>query len=142
MPSNTFHNLALTSDLDATVAFLADVVGVSPIVRARAGAADLVRLLGFPEDSPDSEVAQCGEGRGMIEVIQIPAAVADQVKPRWVFASYATADVEGKAEAARASGLAVHGPFTALPENGIELTAAIASVGGLDFELVRFAAPS
>ena len=141
MPSNTFHALALTTDLDATVAFLADVVGVSPIVRARAGATDLVRLLGFPEGSPDSEVAQCGEGKGMIEVIQIPAAVADQVKPRWVFASYATTDVEGKAESARAAGLAVQGPFTALPENGIELTAAIATVVGLEFELVRFAAP-
>ena len=138
MPKGVYHICAVTPEPDRVRSFLRDVVGIAEERPLGFAATDLVRTLGWPDDSPDTSGALVGsKGAGRVEVIGIPPSVQDRVAPGIPLASFAIPEVEAAVALCRAAGYEVTDPVR-VQGGGLDLTGAVASVGGLTFELIRF----
>jgi hypothetical protein len=129
----------LTDDLDATLRFLADVARVSPITPVSEGAPeDYALVFGWPLEDAATRSAFAGEGAGMLEVVEIPAALRGTVTPGVRLLAIANREVASTADHARTTGYDVRGPLfvTSAGEHGA--TIAEVTAGGVAFELIQF----
>ena len=70
MPRALSHAVVLTDDLDATLRFLTDVGGLTPLSAVTAGAPeDYALVFGWPIEQAATRSAFVGEGAGMLEVV-------------------------------------------------------------------------
>jgi catechol 2,3-dioxygenase-like lactoylglutathione lyase family enzyme len=138
MPRTLSHAVVLTDDLDATLRFLADVAGLSPVQLLKGASEDYSLVFGWPLEQAGSRGAFVGEGAGMLEVVEIPAALRGTVAPGVRFLAVANRDVPIAADAATEAGFEVRGPLsvTSAGEHGATIAEVIA--GGVPFELIQF----
>ena len=137
MPSRLFHVVLFTDEIDETTRFLVDVVGLPNPRWFDNDAEQSTSVFGWPPvDEPGRRVV-LGEAPGMVELVEIPAALRGTVKPGVAFLAFATPDVEGYAEKAAAAGFAA-GPVQTVAGAGEPSTLAPVQVGGLPFEFMRF----
>ena len=139
MASRSHHVAAITPDPDAVIAFLHDVIGLDIITTELAAPPEAAtHILGWPEGNPGVRGAMLGKGPGgIVEVIGIPPEIQDEVPAGFALISFATPDLEARVEACRESGVECSDPMRTKGE-GMDLTGAVAKVGGLSFELLRF----
>lgn len=116
------HALCVTDDQPAVAAALAMVLGVAPEsgdYSWEAGSPALIStLLG-------------ADSAGTIEVAPLPDELRGRLNPGTTGISFAVDNLDERVAACRAAGLAV----TVVPG---DLPFAVVTVGGVDFELVRF----
>jgi hypothetical protein len=74
----------------------------------------------------------------MLELVEIPAALRDDVRPGVALLSIGARDVEGGAARARADGFDVNGPRDIVGVDGTTSTFAQIAAGGVAFELIRY----
>jgi catechol 2,3-dioxygenase-like lactoylglutathione lyase family enzyme len=142
MPRSLFHVVVLTDDLDGVIRFLADVAGMRPVRRFAnepETRAQAEQLLGWPAGAVDVRGAAIGEGVGMVEVIEIPEPLRSSERPRVVFLTLATQDLDAHEEKARAAGFDVGPRFSGSGALSDFATVPV-TVGGLPFELISFGA--
>ncbi len=138
MARRSHHVACVTDDRDAVVRFLTEVVGLEAHGELHAPPESCSAILGWPEDNPGADGTMLGEGPGgLVEVIEIPAALRDRVQPNISLASFATPDLEDRVEAARRSGAEVS---DVIGTEELGLQGSVARVGGIAFELLRFGA--
>ena len=75
-----------------------------------------------------------------LELVEIPTALRDTVRPGVANLSFATRDVEGALAAFADQGLAVRGPFDFDNIGGGTSTFAHVVAGGVPFEVIRYGA--
>jgi hypothetical protein len=123
------HAICVTDDEDGVAAGLRAVLGLPP------GAGTL--SLSWEAGSPALISTILGAGSaGTIEVVRLPEELRGRLTPATTAISFAVDDLEGRVAACRAAGLDVsvvpHHPVTG------DLSYAVVSAAGLEFELVRF----
>jgi len=128
-PSGTLqHAICVTDDEDGVTAALRGVLGLGP------GAGSLTWEAG----SPALIGILLGAGSaGTMEVVRLPAELRGRLTPATTAVSFAVDDLEARVAACRAAGLDV----TVAPHHPVgagEVSFAVVSVAGLEFELVRF----
>ena len=120
--------ICVTDDEDAVVARLQTVLGLPP----GAGA------LSWEPGSPALISTILGTGSaGTIEVVRLPEELRGRLTPGTTSISFAVDDLEARVTACRAAGLDV----TVAPDHPVgagEVSYAVVTVAGLEFELVRF----
>ena len=139
MPRSLSHAVVLTDDLDATLRFLTDVGGVTPLSPVTAGAPeDYALVFGWPIEQAATRSAFVGEGAGMLEVVEIPEPLRGKVAPGVRLLAIANRDVATAADVASAAGFEVRGPLTvaSAEERGAKIVEVVA--GGVPFELIQF----
>jgi catechol 2,3-dioxygenase-like lactoylglutathione lyase family enzyme len=133
MPKRLFHVVLLTDELEETVRFLSEVVGMGePQWHDQPGEANAI-VFGWPAEGTDTKRVVLGEGPGLIEVVGIPEPMRGTVEPGAAFLAFATPDPDGLGEAARAAGFEPGERYEMLGATLVPIT-----VGGLPFEFVRF----
>lgn len=137
MPSGIVKAVVVVDDLDAVLAVLA-VVGAEPVHRFETTGAQSAVGLGWPEEHGATRGAVVGSRQGMLELVEIPPALRDTVRPGVANLSFATRDVEGAVAAFRAQDLAVRGPFDFDNIGGGTSTFAHVVAGGVPFEVIRY----
>jgi len=137
MPSGIVKAVVLVDDLDAVLAVLG-IVGAEPVHRFESTGAQSAVGLGWPEEHGATRGAVVGSRQGMLELVEIPVALRDTVRPGVANLSYATRDVEGAAASLRELGLAVRGPFDFDNIGGGTSTFAHVEAGGVPFEVIRY----
>jgi catechol 2,3-dioxygenase-like lactoylglutathione lyase family enzyme len=139
MPKTLSHVVVLTADLDETLRFLTEVAKVAPVQRIDDGdPRDYSTIFGWPLELAATRGAFVGEGTGMLEVVEIPPALRDEVTPGARLLAVANRDVPATADAASAAGFEVRGPFTATGAGGKTVTLVEVAAGGVPFELIQF----
>jgi catechol 2,3-dioxygenase-like lactoylglutathione lyase family enzyme len=139
MPRALSHVVVLTDDLDATVRFLTDVANVSPVSPITAGAPeDYALVFGWPLELAATRSTFVGEGQGMLEVVEIPAALRSSVTPGARLLAVANRDATAAAAVARAGDFEVRGPLTVTSAGERGATIVEVSAGGVAFELIQF----
>lgn len=140
MPRSMFHTIVLTDDLEGVITFLHEVVGMEPVRRFGdevGSRTQAEQVFGWPADAVTIDGAVIGSGTGMIEVLAIPESLRHVEKPRVAFMTFATPEVERYADRARDAGFEV-GPIVSGDGVVSTFTLSQVSVGGLDFEFIRF----
>jgi hypothetical protein len=137
MPSGIVKAVVLVDDLDAVLAVLG-IVGAEPVQHFESTGAQSAVGLGWPEEHGATRGAVVGSRQGMLELVEIPAALRDTVRPGVANLSYATRDVEGAVVSFRALGLDVRGPFDFANIGGGTSTFAHVAAGGVPFEVIRY----
>ena len=74
----------------------------------------------------------------MLELVEIPPALRDAVRPGVALLSIGARDVEGGTARARTDGFAVDGPRDLVGVDGTTSTLAQIEAGGVCFELIRY----
>jgi catechol 2,3-dioxygenase-like lactoylglutathione lyase family enzyme len=139
MPRSLSHAVVLTDDLDATLRFLTDVGGVTPLSPVTAGAPeDYALVFGWPIEQAATRSAFVGEGAGMLEVVEIPEPLRGTVEPGVRLLAIANRDAASAGDVASAAGFEVRGPLTVTSagERGATIVEVVA--GGVPFELIQF----
>lgn len=134
MPKRLFHVVLLTDELEETVRFLSEVVGMGEPQRHPQLGPRNAEVFGWPAEGTDTERVVLGEGPGLIEVVGIPESLRGTVQPGVAFVAFASPDPDGLGEKAAAAGFP---PGPRLEIDGATLVPV--PVGGLPFEFVRFA---
>jgi catechol 2,3-dioxygenase-like lactoylglutathione lyase family enzyme len=137
MPKGIFHAVVLTDDLEGSIRFLHDVSGINPIRHYIPEPDQLSAAFGWPTNVR-TQAAIVGEGPGMMELIEIPHPLRDEVRPGVSLLAVATGDVDRRVEAARAAGFDPEPVRTASGPDGMSITVAPIRVGGVGYEFVRF----
>jgi catechol 2,3-dioxygenase-like lactoylglutathione lyase family enzyme len=141
MTSRSHHIACVTDEPEAVITFLTEVIGLELTGTLRAPGDATSAILGWPEnDGADGWMLGKGSG-GLVEVIRIPDGLRDEVAPQFALISFATPDLEDRVARCRERGITVNDPIRTKGE-GLDLSGAVAHVGGLAFELLRFEAPS
>jgi len=139
VPRALSHAVVLTDDLDATLRFLGEIAKVSPLNPVTEGAPeDYSLVFGWPVDQAATRSAFVGEGAGMLEVVEIPAALRGTVAPGVRLLAVANRDAASAADAAQAAGFDVRGPLTVESAGERGATIVEVSAGGVAFELIQF----
>lgn len=139
MPRALSHAVVLTDDLDSTLRFLGEVAKVSPLGAVSEGAPeDYALVFGWPVEHAATRSAFVGEGPGMLEVVEIPAALRGTEAPGVRLLAVANRDVSAAADAARAAGFDVRGPLMVTSAGERGATIAEVTAGGVPFELIQF----
>jgi hypothetical protein len=139
MPRALSHAVVLTDDLDVTLKFLSEIAKVAPVSEVSEGApADYSLVFGWPLEEAATRSAFVGEGAGMLEVVEIPAALRGTVAPCVRLLAVANRDVAATVAAAQSAGFDVRGPLrvTSAGERGATIAEVVA--GGVPFELIQF----
>jgi catechol 2,3-dioxygenase-like lactoylglutathione lyase family enzyme len=139
MPRALSHVVVLTDDLDGTVRFLTEVANVAPVSPITEGAPeDYALVFGWALEQAATRSTFVGEGPGMLEVVEIPAALRGTVTPGARLLAVANRDAASAAEAARTAGFDVRGPVTVTSAGEHGATIAEVVAGGVPFELIQF----
>lgn len=139
MPRALSHAVVLTDDLDATLRFLSEIANVAPVSPVSQGApADYSLVFGWPVEQAATRSAFVGEGAGMLEVVEIPAALRGTVAPGVRLLAVANRDVAVTTDAAAAAGFEVRGPLMVTSAGAHGATIAEVVAGGVPFELIQF----
>jgi len=139
MPRALSHAVVLTDDLDATLRFLSEIANVAPVSSVSRGAPeDYSLVFGWPVEQAATRSAFVGEGAGMLEVVEIPAALRGMVAPGVRLLAVANRDVVATSQVACDAGFEVRGPLavTSAGERGATIAEVVA--GGVSFELIQF----
>lgn len=135
MPRRLFQVVLFTDELEETVRFLVEVVGMGEPTWHDQKTAENARFFGWPaEADTDTRRVVLGEGPGVIELVGIPPSMRGHVQPGAAFFAFARPDPEGYASRATEAGFDTGEPMTV---DGATL--APVRVGGLPFEFIRFA---
>ena len=119
MPRALSHAVVLTDDLDATLRFLGEIAKIAPVSDVSEGAPeDYSLVFGWPLEQAATRSAFVGEGAGMLEVVEIPAALRGTVAPGVRLLAVANRDVAATADTASAAGFEVRGPLTVTERGG------------------------
>jgi hypothetical protein len=137
MPSGIVKAVVLVDNLDAVLAVMA-VVGAEPVARFESTGAQSSVGLGWPEDRGATRGAVVGSRQGMLELVEIPEALRDSVRPGVANLSFATRDVEGVVASLCDQGLEVRGPVDFDNIGGGTSTFAHVVAGGVPFEVIRY----
>lgn len=138
MPTGIVKAVVLVDDLDAVLALMTDVVGATPVLPFESTGEQAAIGLGWPVESGATRGAIVGSRQGILELVEIPPALRDSVRPGVATLSYGTRDVEGGAARARDAGYTVDGPHDIVGVDGAVSTLARMEAGGVGFELIRF----
>ena len=138
MPKGIVKAVVLVDDLDAVVRLLGEVAKVEPVVPYESTGEQAAIGLGWPADRGATRGAIVGTPPGMLELVEIPPALRDEVRPGVAILSIGARDVEGGATRARAGGFDVDGPRDLVGVDGTTSTLAQIEVGGVCFELIRY----
>jgi catechol 2,3-dioxygenase-like lactoylglutathione lyase family enzyme len=138
MPRAISHAVLLTDDLDETLRFLTELAKLSPVRDATGAPDDYSVVFGWPLEQSATRSAFVGEGAGMLEVVEIPAALRGEVTPGVRLVAVANRDVVAATKAAAAAGFDVRGPLTVTSAGEHGATLAEVDVGGIPFELIQF----
>ena len=138
MPKSLSHVVVFTDDLDDLVRFLTDVARVTGVAPYRTEPEDTNQLFGWPVEHGAARGAFVGEGPGGIDVLEIPEALRDTVRPGVRLLAVVNRDAAGAGEAASAAGFAVRGPFQTTAATGAPMALVEVIAGGVAFELVQF----
>lgn len=128
----------LVDDLDAVLALMGDVVGATPVVPFESTGEQAALGLGWPAEHGATRGAIVGSRQGILELVEIPPALRESVRPGVAALSYGTRDVEGAAARAIDAGHAVDGPHDIVGVDGSVSTLARLEAGGVVFELICF----
>jgi len=136
MTRRSHHVACLTHDREKVIEFLTEIVGLERQMELHAPPESCTAILGWPDDNPGADGTMLGEGPGgIVEVIQIPEAIADNVEPGIALASFASRNIEEQLAACAERGIETS---DLIETEELGMAGAVAHVGGLDFELVRF----
>lgn len=138
MPKGIVKAVVLVDDLDAVLQLLVDVVDAGPVVRFESTGEIAEIGLGWPPEDGATRGAVVGRPPGMLEIVEIPAALRASVRPGVAMLSFGVADVAARAERAAAVGYAVRGPRDIVGVDGATSTLAQFVAGGVGFEVIRF----
>ena len=138
MPASLSHVVMFTDDLAGVVSFLTDVARIKAVNNYEVEAQIAHELFGWPLEHGGTRGAFVGEGPGSCDVLEIPEALRDTVKPGVRLLAIVSRDAVGSGEAAAAAGFAMRGPFNATAATGLPMTMTEVIAGGLPFELVQF----
>jgi hypothetical protein len=138
MPKGIVKAVVLVDDLDAVLHLLGDIAGVTPIVPYESTGEQAAIGLGWPADRGATRGAIVGTPPGMLELVEIPAALRNDVRPGVALLSIGARDVEGGAARARADGFDANGPRDIVGVDGTTSTFAQIAAGGVAFELIRY----
>jgi catechol 2,3-dioxygenase-like lactoylglutathione lyase family enzyme len=138
MPRALSHVVVLTDDLDTTLRFFAEVANVAPVREVTGAPEEYALVFGWPVDQAASRGAFVGEGPGMLELVEIPAALRGSVSPGVRLLAVANRDVAATARAAADAGFEVRGPLTVESAGEHGATIAEVTAGGISFELIQF----
>jgi catechol 2,3-dioxygenase-like lactoylglutathione lyase family enzyme len=138
MPTALSHVVVLTDDLDAILRFLTEVAKLRPVAHYETVAEDVEALFGWPIEHGVAKGAFVGEGPGAVDVLEIPTALRDSVRPGVRLLAVANRDAEGARDAATAVGFLARGPFTTTTATGGTMATTEIIAGGVAFELVQF----
>jgi hypothetical protein len=138
MPKGIVKAVVLVDDLDAALRLLGDVAGVEPVVPYESTGEQAAIGLGWPADRGATRGAIVGRPPGMLELVEIPAALRGDIRPGVALLSIGARDVEGGAARARDLGFAVDGPRDIVGVDGTTSTLAQIDAGGVSFELIRY----
>lgn len=136
MTRRSHHVACITHEREKVIEFLTEVVGLVRQMELHAPPESCTAILGWPDDNPGADGTMLGEGPGgIVEVIQIPDSIADSVEPTIALASFATQDIEAQLAACAERGIETS---ELIETEELGMAGAVAHVGGLDFELIRF----
>jgi catechol 2,3-dioxygenase-like lactoylglutathione lyase family enzyme len=138
MPRALSHVVVLTDDLDTTLRFFAEVANVAPVREVTGAPEEYALVFGWPVEQAASRGAFVGEGPGMLELVEIPAALRGSVSPGVRLLAVANRDVAATARAAADAGFEVRGPLTVESAGEHGATIAEVTAGGISFELIQF----
>lgn len=138
MPASLSHVVVFTDDLEGVVTFLTEVARIKGVNRYEVEAEIAHELFGWPLEHGRTPGAFVGEGPGSIDVLEIPEALRDTVKPGVRLMAAVSRDAAASGEAAAAAGYEVRGPFNATAATGLPMTMTEVIAGGVAFELVQF----
>jgi hypothetical protein len=138
MPKGIVKAVVLVDDLDAVLHLLGDIAAVTPVVPYESTGEQAAIGLGWPADRGATRGAIVGSPPGMLELVEIPAALRGDVRPGVALLSIGARDVEGGAARARAEGFEVSGPRDIVGVDGTTSTLAQITAGGVGFELIRY----
>lgn len=133
------HHVSCFADDESVSVFLQRVVGLSVFDRFAAPPAVTSSMFGWPADNPGSVGARYGAGpNGLVEVMSIPAELKGTVTPGLGFATFTVKDLEACLDDCRRLGFDVGAVGRFDPTAEVGLAAALVTVGGVVFELVRY----
>lgn len=138
MPSSLSHVVVFTDDLDEMLRFLTEVAGLRGVTRYVTEPDDTSAVFGWPVEHGRAAGAFVGEGPGSVDVLEIPAALRDDVRPGVRLLAVANRDAAAAADAATAAGFDVRGPFHTSTATGGSMALTEVVAGGVAFELVQF----
>ncbi|MCU1375791.1 MAG: hypothetical protein JWO68_3077 [Actinomycetia bacterium] len=138
MPTSLSHVVVLTDDLEEVLRFLAEVANVRGVTRYETEPQQVHDLFGWPVEHGRASGAFVGDGPGSVDVLEIPVALRDAVRPGVRLLAVVNRDVAAAGEAAAAAGFAVRGPFLATTATGGSMRNVEVVAGGVAFELVQF----
>ena len=138
MPSSLSHVVVLTDDLDEMLRFLTEVAGLRGVTRYVTEPDDTSAVFGWPAENGRATGAFVGEGPGSVDVLEIPVALRDEVRPGVRLLAVANRDAAAAGEAAAAAGYDVRGPFRTSTATGGSMVLTEVVAGGVAFELVQF----
>ena len=81
MPKGIVKAVVLVDDLDAVVRLLGEVAKVEPVVPYESTGEQAAIGLGWPADRGATRGAIVGTPPGMLELVEIPPALRDEVRP-------------------------------------------------------------
>ena len=110
--------IVLVSDLDASLQALDDVAQLGPIQHFEVDAATAHEGLGWPRLDGSIRAAALGRSPGLVELVEIPSALAGEVVAGTAVLSFSLRDVEGRAAAATSAGRDVRGPVDLVVDGG------------------------
>lgn len=126
--------MLLTEDVEESVRFLAEVVGMGEPRWFPSHGEQAARLFRWPEGTEDARRAVLGTPPGLVEVVEIPGSLRGSVRPGLAFVGFATPDVADVADRSRAAGFLTG---DVLEFEGTSLVEV--QTGGVTFGLLRFA---
>jgi catechol 2,3-dioxygenase-like lactoylglutathione lyase family enzyme len=141
MPSGIVKAIVLVDDLDATVRFLTEIVGVTPVTFFESTAEQASAGLGWPQGKGATQGAIVGSRQGLLELVEIPEALRGDLQPGVAGLSFGSRDVAAGAAAAREAGFDAEDPFQIIGVDGGLSTISRVAVGGVPFELINFGTP-
>jgi catechol 2,3-dioxygenase-like lactoylglutathione lyase family enzyme len=136
MPKSLSHVVVFTDDLEAMLHFVTEVAKVTAVNRYETE--DVATLFGWPAELGAAKGAFVGEGPGSLDILEIPAALRDSVKPGVRLLAIVNRDAAAAGEAAAAAGFPVRGPFETTAATGVPMSLVEVAAGGVAFELVQF----
>ncbi len=138
MPKSLSHVVVLTDDLEAVVRFLTEIANVGPVERYETRPEDVEALFGWPVEHGRASGAFVGTGPGALDVLEIPDALRESVRPGVRLLAIANRDAAAVRDAATAAGFAARGPFATVTAMGGTMHTTEVIAGGVAFELTQF----
>ncbi len=138
MPTGIVKAVVLVDDLDIAVRFLTEVARIEPVQRFESTGEQAAKGLGWPVESGATRGAIAGSRQGMLELVEIPPALRDTVRPGVAGLSFACRDVRDRAAIAIDQGFTVEGPHDIVAVDDTVSTLARIVAGGAPFELISF----